>query len=95
MAITKTTVLAGSDEMIVDLTANDSTTTATIAHGLGAAPLEVTTTPLLTPEAYTNQWAVTTIDATNVVVTRTADEAGESPNPQLRVIIRRPHSIFR
>ena len=96
MAIEQTVVWAGPDTMIVDLAVNNtSQPTAVIAHGLGAAPQEVTFTPLLQAEAAANEWRWTAADATNVTLTRTSQESGESATKQLRVFIKRPHSIGR
>lgn len=96
MAIEQTSVWSGPDTKIVDLAVNNtSETDAVIAHGLGATPQEVTFTPLLQAQAATNQWRWTAADATNVTLTRTSDESGESATKQLRVFIKRPHSIGR
>jgi hypothetical protein len=96
MAIEQTVVFAGPDTIIVDLAVNNTNETdAVIAHGLGATPQEVTFTPLLAAPAAANQWRWSAADATNVTLTRTGDESGESATKQLRVFIKRPHSIGR
>lgn len=94
MAIVQTTIWEGPDTKIVDLTSNDNAVDAVIPHGLGATPADVALTALQTL-AYTNLWRVSSKDATNVTVTKTEDESAENASPQLRVIIRRPHSIGR
>ena len=97
MAVSLTTILDGVDEHIVDVIATaDADTTATIPHTLGAAPLEVTITQLIS-QALTalSAWAVTTIDATNVVLTKLTSVGSGNAAAQVRVIIKRPHSIGR
>ena len=95
-AVTITTVLAGTDKRIADVEATaDADTTATIPHGLGAVPLEVFFTPLLQAEAGLSLWAVTTIDATNVVLTKSVAVGSLGATPQIRVTINRPHTIGR
>jgi hypothetical protein len=108
MAVVQTVVKAatglfGATNVVQDSTIVDVAYTATadkvatIAHGLVAAPQEVYITPLLRlagPLAGTI-YAATTINTTNVVVTKqsaanTADNAA-----QIRVTIKRPHSAGR
>jgi hypothetical protein len=95
MAVTITNVLAGTTKKVADVEATaDADTTATIPHGLGAAPAEVSITPLKA-EFYTSVWRVSTIDATNVVVTKgTAMGSGVAGN-QMRVIASLPHSLTK
>ena len=96
-AVTITTVFDGPDSFIADVIATaDADTTATIPHTLGAAPQEVTITQLIS-QALTalSAWAVTTIDATNVVCTKLTSVGSGNAGAQLRVIIKRPHSIGR
>lgn len=91
MAITITVILAGTDTYIADVAADGAdTTSGNIAHGLGAAPLNVNITPRTANAASVGAWAATTIDATNVVVTR---DAGGAAASTFRVTIKRPHSI--
>lgn len=96
-AVTITTVFDGTDTHIADvIAAADGDTTATIPHTLGAAPAEVTVTQLLS-QALTalSAWAVTTIDATNVVLTKLTSTGSGNAGAQIRVIIKRPHSLGR
>ncbi len=94
MAVTVNNVLAGTDTKIATVIATaDADTTATIAHGLGAVPLEVYFTPLLQAPAALSLWAVTTIDATNVVLTKATTAGSGNAGAQIRVVIKRPHSI--
>jgi hypothetical protein len=70
----------------------DGDTTATIVHGFGVAPFDVSFVPLLAA-AYTSVWTVTTIDATNVVLTKGTGAGSGNASPQLRVTLALPHSI--
>lgn len=97
MAVTITVVRQGTsakDSHVADVIASaDADTTATIPHGLGAAPEEVTITPLLQAPAALSLWAATTIDATNVVLTKATTMGSGNAGNQVRVIIKRPHSL--
>lgn len=96
MAVTVTTVYDGSDTFIADIEATaDGDTTATIPHTLGAAPAEVYITALLQAPAEDSNWAATTIDATNVVLTKGTTAGSGSAGNQVRCIIKRPHSLGR
>ena len=95
MAVTNTVVLNGTDSHIVDVEATaDADTTATIPHTLSAAPQEVYVTPLAAA-AITSGWRVTTIDATNVVLTKGTGGGSGAAGVQVRCIIKLPHSIGR
>ncbi len=95
-AVTITTVLAGTDKHIADVQATaDADTTATIPHGLGAVPLEVFVTELQQVEAAISAWAATTIDATNVVLTKGVGAGSGAAGAQIRVVVNRPHTIGR
>lgn len=96
-AVSLTVVFTGTDTLIRDVIATaDADTTATIAHGLVTAPQEVTITPILSQAlAALSGWAVTTIDATNVVCTKLTTAGSGNAAAQLRVIIKRPHSLGR
>lgn len=98
-AVTITTVHDGTDTFIADVTASaDGDTTATIPHTLGAIPEEVILTPTLS-QALTalSAWAapVASIDATNVVCTKLTSTGSGSATKQLRVTIKRPHTLGR
>lgn len=94
MAITNTTVLAGTTTFIVDTeaTAAGDVSTGNMAHGLGAIPLDVSITPLLL-DFYTKTPFVATLDATNVVLTLA--NAGGVANAQIRTRVSLPHTIVR
>ena len=93
MAITITPVLAGTDTYIATV-ASDGTDTSSgnIAHGLGAAPLEVNIAPVTADAASVALWAATTIDATNIVLTRHVTGAAAST---VQLTVKRPHSLGR
>lgn len=95
MSVTITSVFTGTDSVIRDVAASaDGDTTATIPHGLGAVPGEVSILPL-TEAGTISAWRATTIDATNVVMTKgTTSGSGAAP-AQLRVTIKRPNSLGR
>ncbi len=81
--------------MIVDVTATaDGDVTATIPHLMAAAPKKVTITPLLS-QALTalSAWAATTINGTNVVLTKLASTGSGNALAQLRVTIELPNTI--
>lgn len=95
-ATSATVVFTGTDTIIRDVIATaDADTTLVIAHGLGAAPAEVTMTPLLS-QALTAlaAWTVA-IDATNLTLTKLASVGSGNAAAQLRVIAKRPHTIGR
>ncbi len=96
MAVAITVVRQGAatkDSHVADVAATaDADTTATIPHSLGAAPEEVYVTWLKT-EASLSLWRVTTIDATNVVLTKSTTMGSGVAGNQARVIIKRPHTM--
>ena len=93
MAVTITTILAGSSRFIADLeaTVNADVTSGNIAHGLGVVPLSVYLTALLV-EFYPSTPALTTIDTTNLVVTMA--NAGGVGGDQMRIECSLPHSLI-
>lgn len=95
-AVSIGTVFTGTDSIIRTVTATaDADTTATIPHGMAAAPAEVQILPLLQAPAGVSLWAVTTIDATNVVCTKSTGVGSGNAGAQLRVTIKTPHSLGR
>lgn len=95
MAVTVTTVFDGTDTHIADVEATaDADTVATIPHTLGAIPAEVYITGLLAAAAI-SLWRATTIDATNVVLTKSTTAGSGAAGNQVRCIVKRPHSIGR
>ncbi len=86
-----------ADSMIVDIVASaDADVAASITHLLGVAPAEVIITPMLT-QALTalSGWVVATISTTVVTLTKLASTGSGNAAVQLRVIIKRPHTIGR
>lgn len=95
MAVTVTTVFDGPDSFIADVEATaDADTIATIPHTLAATPAEVYITWLLLA-ATLSLWRATTIDGTNVVLTKSTTAGSGAAGNQVRCIIKRPHSIGR
>lgn len=96
MAVVVTTIFDGTDTFIADVSYTATADkTATIAHTLGAAPGEVTLTPLAPEPFYVGQARVTTINTTNVIVTKTSVAASSNAAAAIRVIIKRPHTLGR
>ena len=75
-------------EYTVIATADADTVTGNIAHGMGARP-QVTLIPILQAPAGLSLWAATTIDATNVVATKSTAVGSGNAGAQLRVRIER------
>lgn len=96
MAVTVTTILAGTSRFIADLesTADADVTSGNIAHGLGAAPLSLFLTALLV-EFYLSEPALTTVDATNLVVTLANNVGAGVAGDQMRIECQLPHSLTR
>lgn len=96
MAVTVTTVLAGVAMFIADVeaTADADVTTGNVAHGLGAAPAHVTVTNLLQASAALSAWAVTTIDAVNLVGTASNAVGSGAAGDQVRIAAMLPHSLI-
>jgi len=68
MAVSTTTIRTDSIAFIFDViaSADTDTVTALTAHGLGVVPQQVSLTSLLQASAALSEWAVTTLDATNI-----------------------------
>lgn len=95
MAVTVTPVLAGINTHVSDITATaDGDTTATVPHGLGAVPSIVLLTELAQAAGALSAWAATTIDATNVVCTKSTAVGSGAAGAQLRMTAMLPHSII-
>ncbi len=95
MAVSITTVLAGVNAHVAEVEASaDADTSATIPHGLSAAPDFVALVPLQAA-ARTSDWIATTIDGTNIVVEKTTGAGSGAAGAQLRVVASLPHSIVR
>ena len=69
MAASAVTILAGANKFIADVTMTaDADVTLVIAHGLGAAPLSMILTPLITVVAALSAMTMA-VDATNITLT--------------------------
>lgn len=101
MAVTITEINAGPQAgaqavRIYDVIATaDADTTATIAHGMGVAPEDIQLTPLLQAVALLAGWAVTTKDATNVILTKATTAGSGNAGASVRVVVRRPTVLTR
>ena len=89
----------------------DADTTATIPHGMvtqeaskpgrggvagaGVIPLEVTLVNLQQVGGALSAWAATTINATNVVLTKSTAVGSGVAGAQVRCIIKKPNTIGR
>jgi len=95
-AVTITNIYSlGPETKIADIEATaDADTTATFAHGLGAAPAEVYFTYLLAAGAL-SLWRATTVDGTNVVCTKSTPVGSGAAGAQVRLIVKRPHTLGR
>lgn len=92
MAVTATAEVAGTYAKSWTIKAV-SVTTVTVAHGFSAAPLA--TDVIIMPMNviwYTLVPIITTIDATNIVLTTVSDATAVE---SIRLIVRTPHSIGR
>lgn len=106
MGLVQTTVFTGADMVQVDITAtatkdagpvtiNHRTAfTATGNAAAVAAQLDVKLLPLL-GVAYASRWAVTQINTTQIQLTKLSTAGSANAAAQLRVTIKRPHSIGR
>ena len=70
----------------------DADTTLTIPHGFSAAPVNVSFVPLLAA-GVTSAWTLTTIDATNLVLTKGTGAGSGNAGAQIRVTAALPHSV--
>jgi hypothetical protein len=105
--ITQSNTFQGTDFFSTELIAATADTSITIAHGLGAikaaagsgiaglAPLDYTLTPIVSADFYLSKWRVVSINTTNIVVAKSTTSLSGAATPQVKVIVRRPHSIGR
>ena len=86
------TVIKGADgDTAATITHNMNLSAAVIAAGFPV----VTITKIEQITAVLADWTVTTVTANTVVMTATAGAGSGSANPQIRVTVRRPHSITK
>lgn len=91
MAVTVTPVDASGDFRVWDITAADGDTTASITHGFGAAPQDITLRPL-DAACYIAVWTVA-VSSSTITLTKGTGTGSGSANAQIRVQARLPHSI--
>lgn len=96
MAVTVTVVHTGPNLYIADVeaTADADAGSGVLAHGINTQPLEVTLTPL-SAAARLSEWILGVLTATDVSALKTAAVGSGAPGNQVRIIVRRPHSIVR
>jgi hypothetical protein len=108
MAITQTNTVAGSSLYTTDLIAATADTSFAIDNPFGAIankagspwaglqPQDITLTPLTAAGAKLSGWHLVSVTSTSVTVQKaTTSLSASGGNPQVRVIIRRPHSLVR
>ncbi|KKL60758.1 hypothetical protein LCGC14_2202150 [marine sediment metagenome] len=89
-AVTIAEVSRTNDKAVFDITATaDVDTTATIVHGLGQVPGGVVITATQQAIAELSLWAAETIDATNVVMTKSVAVGSGDAAAQVRVEVSR------
>lgn len=95
MAVNVTVVPTGAYSFVADIeaTADGDTVTGVIPHGLGAAPTIVALANLQQAAAALSAWAVTTIDAVNIELTKSVAVGSGAVGDQVRVSVMLPHSI--
>jgi len=93
-----------SSEVIADVTAtSDADTTATITHNFGSTAAElangfpvVSVVPILSQALTTlSAWAVTAIATNSITLTKLTSTGSGNAAAQIRVSIRKPHSLVR
>lgn len=89
-AVSTTSVFRGNDRNVftVTATADGDTVTASIAHGMGVNATAIMT-PILQAPAALSLWAVTTLDVTNIVLTKATTASSGNASPQIRVEVQR------
>jgi len=91
-AVSTANVRRTGDVFVFDVTAtaDADTVTASIPHGMGVIP-DVSLIKLIAPGAtVVHAWAVTTLDATNLILTKTTAVGSGNAGAQLRVYAQRP-----
>ena len=92
--VTPNVALSGEYTKVFDIeaTADGDTVTGNIAHGLGAVPRSISIVGL-TVAAQLSLWVATTIDATNIELTKDTAAGSGAVGNQVRLIVSLPHSI--
>ena len=104
MGVIQTTQYSGVTSLIVNIAATtDPDTAAAIPHGMGAlsgflasrVQVRLTNLPGGKPSNNSANWALSTVDNTNVHLDKDSATGSSTTAPQLQVIIDMPHSIRR
>lgn len=95
MAVATTNVISGNTIFAFDVsaTADGDTTTGNAAHGMASTPL----VPILTAlkaVAKLSGWYVSTLNSTNVVLTKATTTGSGATGNQVRATFMLPHSII-
>lgn len=95
MAVSVVTVDGtGQNMRIFDVEATaDGDTTATIAHGLSFTPDVYSLTSLQQAPGAASAWAVTSVNGTNIVLTKSTAAGSGAAGAQVRLFVGRWHSI--
>ncbi|KKM75386.1 hypothetical protein LCGC14_1390760 [marine sediment metagenome] len=99
MAVSVVVVQAGVTKHIADVIATaDADVAATVPHGLGAVPADVQIMPGgqtagAGASAQLSLWAITLIDAINVVLVATAGVGSGDAAAQVRITAALPHTL--
>lgn len=99
MAVTNSEIASsrGTFGVSYEVTATaDADTTSTFAHGIAGLTNEnarINIANLSLVGGVKSKWYVSTIDGTNVVLTKDTAVGSGDPSPQIRVTIERRHSI--
>ena len=93
MAVTVSQVGSGNYTKTWNVIASaDGDTAATITHGFASTPAQVFLVPLLAV-AYTAQWIVSTVNASQVILGKTSAGTSSNASAQLQVIVEIPYSM--
>lgn len=94
--VTEVTALSGENVKVWDIIADADGDTASpnIPHGLGEIPQSVVITGL-TAQSRLSAFIATTIDATNIVVTKSTAAGSGNAAAQIRLIVSRNHSMVK
>lgn len=89
MALSNTLVRQAAEVNVTDVTATADADVGphNVPHGLASTPLDVSLTPLQV-EAYTSAWIVSSVTATNVVLTKANAVGSGVAGVQVRVVAR-------
>jgi len=91
-AVSTATVRRTADVFVFDVTAtaDADTVTASIPHGMGVIPDVKITQLIIQTVVSAALWCVTTLDATNLILTKATGVGSGNAGAQLRVYVERP-----